>query len=266
MKKIFSLLLLLIATHASAGISPKDSTKKSFFHHLSFSTVVCEAGPFFPVKEKKIRSLPFGMNSYLYNVQSGGTSYGFFAAGVYYDDRFGVEILYRRSSFEVDGAEFSKYLSSKYPEHYVKTYWGVNEVVEGLAYRLCYKFHFRYFQVEPQLQFGINNLYTYDESFFLKEKGSNNFIEYSIRKVNQKKNIVDYHLIVDILKRLHLKGVDVFNFELGIKTELMMMPTSYNYILTESPYGGTPTVNEVQVKQNHLAYGVEAVIRFYFKR
>lgn len=267
MRKTFYILLIFFVFKTNARQAAKDSTKQSFFRQLNISTIWFELGTSIPFKEKKINSLPCGMDKYLNKLKGGDMSAGFFSLGLYYKDKIGVEfVLFRNSNYVAYPTEFNNYLSVKYPNNYIKNIWGHSYSIRGKAYRICYKYHLKYFQIEPKIQLGFNNYINSDESAIFKEKGSNEFIEYSIKKESLKKTTIDYHLIIDVSKRVHFKSLGRTNVEFGVKTEVMMVPTSYRYTITETPYGMPEIKNEVIVKQNNPAWGIEAVVRLFFKK
>ena len=271
MKKIIiSIIVVLISTGVRGTAVSGDMVsfsnnhgKNHFFDDLSISFIWFEAEALYPIKESHLKSLPSGMSQLLYN-SKGGFSADFFGLSFYYKNRYGIELmLLDYSEIGSDESSFVNYLTDKYPNNYVDdNYWGAGYVSGGLlAYRLCYRHPLKYFQITGKLQLGINNIEVYNELKTFKEKGTNQFIEYSIEKENLKRTTIDYHFIVDLSKQFNI-GIPI---ELGLKSEFTLIPSLYEYTISETPYGKASLINTMTLKQNHPSWGIGIVVRLMIK-
>lgn len=264
-KPVLLFLFALYVGSTMASGREEDSVKKSFIKNFNISTVWFEYGAVIPIHESHLRDLPNGLNHYLFNT-NGEMAYGFFSLGLYYKERFGVEVLFRHSGFYVEGNDYRNYIAELHPDYYVPAVISTDYYsFEKLQYRICYRFYFKHFFLEPKFQLGINDYTDYDDVFSIKEKGSNQFISYRITKQNLRKNNFSYHFILNTSKRFD-PFESIFKVEAGVKFEFMMVPTSYNYTIEEKPYGKPAIINQVHVKQLHPALGIEAFVYFFFKK
>jgi hypothetical protein len=264
-KLIFIFLIVAFAENAWALESEKDSTKKSFIKNFNISTVWFEVGHFFPIHEKHLLDLPYGMDKYLYNTK-GETSYGFLSLGLYYKEKYGIEVLYRHVGFNVEGDDYRNYIVEQHPDYYVPKTLPIGFYsFDKFEYRICYRHYFKHFFLEPKFQFGINDYTNYDDAFSIKEKGSNQFIQYTITKENLRKNNFSYHFILNVSKRFN-PFKNVLKIETALKLEFMMAPTYYSYTIEEKPYGQPAVINNLNVKQLHPAIGIEGCVYFFFKK
>lgn len=184
----------------------------------------------------------------MYNVK-GNLTGSFVGLGLCYKDHWGLSVLFSFQEYSVPDGDYKNYISSQYPNYFSPA--GTLDHVyslDNINYRLSYRFHRGRFIYEPMLQLGINDYDEFETHFVLKEKGSNNFIEYDIRKENTRKNIFSYRL--GFAARWRLTRPDwKWNVEPGIKLDVLLVPTNFNYTITSKPYNMPATAYEVNVKQ-----------------
>jgi len=246
MKKIILIFLILFSLKSNANSILSDSTKQSFFSNFSLNFIWFEVGPVFPIKENKLNNLPYGMDKY-FNHNSSELNATIWGLELWYK-KIGLDLLFiSYIDFRSDNTEFTHYISEKFPNYYyTKNVWSNSYSLYNMfSYRLNYKFHYKKFNITPKFQIGINDYETNNSYYSFKEKGSNQFIEYSIEKKSLMKNIIDYHFLVDISRKVTF----FIPCEIGIKTEFITIPTLFQYTITEKPYGSIATVNTVTVEQ-----------------
>jgi hypothetical protein len=260
-KHILLTIILTFSLHVNAMKLSPNPPKKPFLKSLNLNFSWVEFGMIIPFKDKKINTLPFGMDKYL---KSNKTGYSYSVPGLelWFNDKIGVEILFHSYyDFGYNKSEFDNYISNKYANYYIRNRWFDSFSLQGMAYRINYKFKLKNIQITPKFQIGINNLSTVNFTSSLnssfKEKGSNHIIDYTIEKESLTKNIIDYHFILDISKKIDF-GLPL---EVGFKTELITVPTSFQYTITEKEYGSTPIENQLKIKQNHFAWSIGLVLR-----
>lgn len=269
MKKINLILLCVIFTriisfaqeHKYPSIDSSDFAKN---HKINFCFTWFEAGASIPLKEKKLQDLPYGMNHYLYNPKT-NLAVCFFGIGLYYKNHLGITVIYSMQDYSVPDGNYKNYISSQFPNYYLP--FGVQAhtySLNNINYRLSYRFHKNRFTFEPQFQLGVNDYRDFDTHFVLKEKGSNNFIEYDIKKENQKKNIFSYQVAL-VTRYRFTKPQWKWNVEPGIRLAFMIVPTDYNYTISYNSYNMPATVNEVNIKQLNPNINITVVLGAFRK-
>ena len=255
--KILFILILFLSFNVDANLASIAPPKKHFFKKFNLNFSWVELSMIIPFKQSNLNSLPLGMDKYL---KSGKVGYNYSVPGLelWFKDKIGIEILFNSYyDFGYNKSEFDNYISNKYSNFYIRSNFYSNFSIQGMEYRINYKFKLKNIQITPKLQIGINNFSTGNFTSNFKEKGSNHIIDYTIEEKSLTKNIIDYHFIIDISKKINF----VIPLEIGIKTELITIPTSFQYIITEKEYGNVPIVNQIEVKQNHFAWSFGLVLR-----
>ncbi len=139
MKSFILVLLILASFKINAKSIETDSTKNSFFKKISLNFTWFEIGPFFPLSEKKINDLPYGINDYL-KYSSGSPKISAFGFGVYYKNKIGVELILDMQSYNNGKSNYRNYISEKYSNYYIKNYTDNNVSSIGIGYRVNYRF------------------------------------------------------------------------------------------------------------------------------
>ena len=266
--RTFFILLLLGSTINI--FAQKDSTllketkpaeKQRMFN---FSFTWFEAGASIPLQENRLQNLPYGMSSYLAGPEV-GSSFGFWGLGLYYKNHWGFSTIFTLQDYHVPDAAFRNYITSQYPGYFLSNaVQGHIYAVNNINFRLSYRFQTGKFAFEPQFQMGINDCKDFDNHFVLKEIGSNQFIEYDIKKENKKKNLLSYHLALKTAW-CYTKPTANWNVEPGIRLDFMIIPTDFRYTITTTPYNKPETAVTVDVKRMRPAITITAFINFFKK-
>lgn len=264
---LLSLCFVLLTLTAKAQKDTKhnkDTIDFATHHKLNFCFTWFELGSSIALKEKKLRDLPYGMNSYLYG-SKGGFAGALFGIGFYYKDHWGISAILNFQDYTVKDAAFQDYITSQYPNYFLPyAVQGHTYTLNKLKYRLSYRFHTKRFVFEPQFQLGINDCDDFDTHFVLKENGSNNFIEYDIKKENTRKNLFSYHAAV-VARWKYTHPDWNWNVEPSLRFDFMIIPTNFNYTITSSPYNMPSTIHEVNVKRMRPALTITAVLGVFRK-
>ncbi len=259
-----SLFFILGAVAQQNSHKEKDNQIAEVNHKLNFSFSWFELGASVPLNEKKLLKLPYGMNHYLYGPK-GGLAGALFGIGLYYKNHWGISAILSFQDYYVPSNDFKKYVISQYPGRSIDGFAQAHAYsLNNINYRIGYRFHKNRFIFEPQFQLGINDYNDFQTHFILKEKGSNNFVEYDIKQENRRKNIVSYRAAL-ITRWQFSKPGSGWNLEPGLRVELLVIPTNFNYTITSGFYNTPPTVQEVTVKQMHPAISITAVMGFFKK-
>jgi hypothetical protein len=259
--KNYILLSFCFAIFTLSSPAQKDSAG---YHKLNFCFTWFELGTSIPFKEKKLHDLPYGMNTYLYGPK-GGLAGGLFGIGLYYKNHWGISAILTFQDYSVPDAAFKNYISSQYPGYFLPyAVQGHTYTLDNINYRLSYRFHKGHFTYEPQFQLGINDCDDFDTHFVLKEEGSNNFIEYDIKKENVRKNLFSYRAAMVVRWRFS-KPDWKWNVEPGFRIDFSVIPTNFNYTITSSPYNMPATIYEVNVKRMRPAMTITAVVSVFRK-
>ena len=258
------LLSVCFAFLVQISSAQKNSKDSGDYHKLNICFTWFELGATVPFKEKKLRDLPYGMNTYLYGPKSSMAA-SFFGIGLYYKNHWGVSAIFNFQDYSVPDADFRNYISSQYPGHFLP--YGVQGhtyTLYSINYRLSYRFHKGRFIYEPQFQLGINDCEDFDTHFVLKEEGSNNFVEYDIKKESTGKNLFTYR--AGIVARWRFSRSNwKWNVEPGLRLDFLVIPTNFNYTITSTPYNMPATIHEVNVKQMRPALIITAVLSVFRK-
>lgn len=247
--------------HKLPNIDSSDIAKN---HKINFCFTWFEVGAGIPLKEKKLQDLPYGMNHYLSSPKTNMAG-GLFGIGLYYKNHWGITVIYSFQDYTVPDAAYRDYISSQFPNYYLPFgVQGHTYSLNNFDYRLSYRFHENRFTFEPQFQLGINDYDDFDTQFILKEKGSNNFIEYTIKKENQKKHILSYQAAF-ITRYRFTKPQWKWNIEPGLRLAFMIVPTNYNYTISYNSYNIPATVNKVNIKQLNPNINITLVLGAFRK-
>lgn len=261
MKRFVILFIVFISVRANAHSFSKTPADQPFINRFTLNFSFFELGNSKSFKEKRLSTMSYGMDKYLNNRKPGGSG-SFFGLELWYKNKIGIEVLFTGYSFNCDDTKFNNFIAEKYSNYYVRYVIVNNFSSYGVGYRINYKRQFKQFQLTTKFQIGNSDYRTIDNHTNFKEKGSNQFLEYTIEKKNLMKNTMAYHFILDFSRKINFE----IPFEIGIKTELMATPTLFQYTITEKSYGGNPTVNQFNVKQNFAGWSVGIVLRFNLLR
>jgi len=263
---LFLSCLLRLAAGAQDGTQdvPSDPEVPARHHRFQLSFTWFELGASMPFKEKKLRDLPYGMDTYLYG-PGAAFAVGYFGLGLYYRQHWGISVIYSGQDFHVEDAAYRNYIADRYQGHYLAdAVQAASFSLYGLNYRIGYRFTSGHFIIEPQFQLGVIDQDEFQTHFVLKEIGSNRFVEYDMEKVSAAKSIFSYHAAVKVVRSVS-KPERKWCVEPGLRLSFMVVPTDVTYTITSTPYQMPSTVHRIEVKQLHPAFTVTAFLSVFKK-
>lgn len=292
MKKAIPILVfaLVITLGISAQVTTDpvtavpDSTvhKKTWFNNFQIRWIPEIYGErVFPFHNRAFSKLPYGMNQYMYPTKAGWGTFGDFninapginnysyrILGIYYKERVGVEFNAYGYGAAVDPQPFKDYMRSAYPNYYR------NDSAElkynrfsftGLQVGLAYEMKWNGLIIIPKFLVGFASLRDSGNYWRLKEKGSNNFINYRVERYETSSPLNSYHLQLRVAKRIHL-GKGRTSLELGLKTEYVLSAKKPLVMkITEEAYGKPATIDEVNVRTRYQSFAIGLYTTLFVK-
>jgi hypothetical protein len=241
-------------TSAFAFSQTEEETKTPKIRKFAFTFTPLEAGGTIPLKSKKSESLP-GPISIIANNKKSSIHFNVLKLGMVYKELYGIEAFYNFGSpINYNSAALEKYLSNSHPNYDVPEninhdYTNTNITWKGWQIGLYYRVKIRNrFYIEPKFQMGFEKYTQGNFEYFLKEHGSNQFIEYSLRSEDPKTIIPSYHYILNFSYRFN-PGSPKIKTELGIKFEYIFMNLNLKYNIREQAYGQAAINSSYSVKQ-----------------
>ena len=171
----------------SASVLHVHAQDQAYVHALQYELPQLEMKWSFPVKEKGIGILPYGMNYYFQSPQTSfspvTTNFTFRAVSLFYKDKIGLAVYYNGFGGDLDMTNFNRYLFKQYGSQYTNlptydSYATLN--FYGPAIGIAYRWHYRSFVIEPNFLLGFEHLDggVAGTELVLKQNGSNQFLDY----------------------------------------------------------------------------------------
>lgn len=250
--------LLLYSLSMMGFDSFAQSTAKTRDFSVTLSPV--ELGGLIPFKNGAENSLPGPIHAFIHKKKP-NVHTNVLRLGLLYKSKYGIEAFYNFSmGLEYRDSGIENYLTQSYPAYekpktspasypnYSASWKGWQAAV---FYRIRLKQHL---YLEPKFQVGFETYRQGDAAYYLKEKGSNQFIEYFINVESPKKLTPSFHYILNTSWLLNPNSQNI-KFELGLKAEYLMMNVNLDYTITQSPYGMPD-----QIEQHHVWQPVSGLI------
>jgi hypothetical protein len=243
----FSLLFLM----GAAAFSQTETAKTR-----NFTVTFCplELGGLIPLKNGKDNSLPPPIYAFTHkkkpNIHANA-----FRLGLIYKSKYGIEAFYNFSmGFQYESSGIEDYLARSYPNYESPKISRIvnpnyNADWKGWQAALFYRIRLGRFYIEPKFQLGFEKYSQGNAAYYLKEKGSNQFIEYFINVDKQNVMTPSFHYILNTSWMLNPTSEKI-KFELGLKVEYLVMNVNLNYTVTRSSYGLPDNLERYKVKQH----------------
>ena len=208
-----------------------------------------------PLRDKSLRGMPAGEGQFFY--PTSGTvgvpilNCGMKLAGVYYKEKYGIELHYGQYGPTIHNTEgYNNYLAMVFPNYYSSTnfypLYGVFNYFDGFLLGPTYKMQWQKFVLTPKLLVGIVN-YGNTESFFyqLKEKGNNQFVNYDVTNTipGHAHDFPSMHAELDMARKVRCKDKH-FKCEIGLRLEYMMIPYKQQEAVTQQTNNGPISTQE----------------------
>lgn len=251
--------MLLVLT---AGVLHVRAQDRAYDHALQFELPQIEMKWSFPLKEKGIGILPYGMNYYFQSPQASFspivTNFTFRVFSLFYKDRIGAAFYLNGFGANLDVSNFNRYLLKQYGSEYtdLPTYNSYSSLnFYGPAIGIAYRWHYKSFIIEPNFLFGFEHL---DEGlaeteFVLKQDGSNQFLDYKLTVVDGTPRQHSYRPRLLVGRRFSFKKFSTV-FEGGLVIDYIYSPYAYNLTISQTSYGYPPTIEQINVRTVYRQY------------
>jgi hypothetical protein len=255
---------LLISLNGLSFDSPTDSSKfKQFIRDIDFCINAFELGGSIAFKQSKLTKLNYGLDKY-YSKLKGDMHFSFFGLSFYYKKKFGLGAMFTDYEFISYDMGYNDYLTQKYPNHFIPEH-SIHSILQIQTFSLnaSYRQKFKYFTLEPKFRVCFNSFNSNNESFRLKEKGSNQYIQFELNEqIKSYKN--NYIFILALFHQFNTKSVTIFNLEVGVQAELVLTPVKSVVTVTETPYNMPSIVysENISLLNPALAFGVFLNMKF----
>lgn len=264
-RRLVFLFLLGIPLGLYSRQFPEDSLgRKRFLRKFNLYLNMTELGFTIPLHQKNLSSLENGLNRY-YGQEKSSVRFALLGASVYYRNKIGIGVIYYRNEFRSATTHFLDYLQTKYPDYYIPDYPDDYAYkVEGIAFSLAYRQAFGAFTLEPKFRCSFNSVSPLNDfgfSALLKEKGSNQYVKIDLSEHQQGyKN--SHHFILSGMYLI--KSQNVFKWELGLQSELMVAPIHKTAVLLERSYGKEPVTTVQDFYRLNAALAFSAFVNWKF--
>lgn len=239
--------LLFLLTLVTGDITVLAQQEKSRFEQFLCKSTLCvtpvEAGDFYRIQTNKENFGGEIVKAYS-GLKNNGVHFGYFGLGYCYDQRLEIGVLPFSAESSSNGTEFRSYMAIAFPNYYTdKITARRTTVLKGLGFYASYRKVYPQLQLEARFQFLPNVYKPQEASFYLKEKGSNQYIEYTIREeVSNSRHV--YQLSLGICRPLTQLN-RLFKLEIGVNTGVFLAPIQSQFYFIEQPYNQPTQVQQV---------------------
>ena len=255
--------LFVLANNLQAQTKDTISQKRKT---ITITLTPVEIGFAIPIKDKKNDALPEPINVFA-NRKNTAINFNLLRLGILVKERYGIEAFYNfytNQNYTHD--VFANYISNTHPNYEKpvsvnRNYYNTS-TWKGWEFALYYRIKIKKIYIEPKFQIGFEKFTQGNFEYYMKEKGSNQFIEYSLTSQNTKKYTPSYHYIVNVSRRLTPSSKKL-KFELGLKFEYSVMNVNLIYNSSETPYGQPEKKAEYNVKQSVNAFTIAIFGRLF---
>jgi hypothetical protein len=279
MKPVIIILFALVTTESIYAQSDSSTVAKSHWYNAFQLRLIPEVffDRVFPFRNPTLSTIPYGMDHYMYPTKAGFASdfgstyihnYCFRIFGLYYKERIGLEFNVYKYGAQIDQQPFKDFLQTKFPNYYRSdlqsrriTTFTFGGVQVGAAYEAKWKGLI----VVPKFLLGFAHLRDSGDNWRLKEKGSNQFINYHVEYFDASRHQNSYHLQLRVAKRIHL-GKGRTSLEMGLKTEYVLSSKKHWVMqITEEPYGQPVKTEEVEVRTRYQSFAIGVYTALFIK-
>jgi hypothetical protein len=282
MRSIIGILLVLLTAQVLKAQSSGEDTlrtgrKTHWYNNFQLRIPEFYIERVFPIRNKDFSSLPYGMNHYMYptmaEIGSFGqlnklNNYSFRILGLYYKERIGLEFCASGYGARIAEQPFKDYLQTKFSNYYASD----SQIAEinrfsftGFKIGLAYEMHWKGLLIIPKLFVGFEKLQDSGNTWRFKEKGSNQFTNYTIRYQENNWPQNSYRVELRLAKRIHL-GKGRTYFEVGLKTEYLVSGKKQLQLqIIEEAYGKPATKQNLAVSTRYQSFATGVYVNLFFK-
>ena len=265
------LILFVLFAACIHSIHAQTYGEKGFLHDIHLELPQVEAKYSIPLKNKKFLALPYGMDTYLYPIQSSFSpmvrNFTVRIIAAYYKDKIGLEFYFEGFGGDVDMTAYHRYMAAQFPHYYYTTGPSNSSIFYGPAVGIAYRIHWGSFIVEPKFILGYEKQDTvfpnYSSTF--KERGSNQFINYTVRQTNTPSHQYSLHPRLQIGRRFHFKDKPT-EFEAGAVGDFFYSPYSFRTDITQQPYGASPVTRSMNVSSTYRQFNIGMYFKVYLHK
>lgn len=236
MKLIENKILLVFFVFSYVGFSQTDTSN---IRKFSITFVPIELGITLPINSNKISQDP--INAYVSH-NNENIHANVLRIGLLYKNKFGFESFYNFSSgLEYTDSYLKDYLSTIYPNYESPKNMDYTHSSEFMKWKgwqaaIYYRIKIKNFYIDPKFQIGIETISQRGTSYYLKEKGSNHFVNYYLNSESLRKYTPSYHYIINFSRRMNPNSTKLI-LDVGFKFEFEVLNLRMRYTIIESQYG-----------------------------
>jgi len=268
MRLVYINILMLQSVLSFAQNTPNDTPLApitgrhkvtTFISYLSIGLPILNIDYCQPFRNKDLLKLPDGMGNYFYYTRSSVGTFltaqegSFRLFSLYYKDRIGAEIYYGQYGTAINNTKFDDYINKNYSGYYpgAPEYGLANwyQYFGGFEYGITYKVHWHQYVFEPKLLLGYSSPGTYDvtDNYGFKEKGSNQYLLYTVDKQILASPAVNYHLVMNFGRKFTCKGTH-FAGDWGVKCEYVRIPYRNMITFTQQTFSSGTSIESFVYK------------------
>lgn len=173
-----------------------------------------------------------------------GPIISFLGIGYCYNKQWEVGVMPFYCEMYSNENGFLSYIDALYPNHFIVDAKAQRTTTyKGLGIYTSYRKTIHQVQLEARLQFFPGVYQDQEESFYLKEIASNQYISYAIREEVTKSSHA-YQAGIGVCLPFNWFKVP-FKSEIGVNTGLFFAPVQSRFTFSEQPYGQETLIQEV---------------------
>ena len=267
MKKLALIIGLAGVIHSLSAQTTSPSSRKTFFSDLRLELPMLETKAGFTINDKSLLSLPYGMNDLLYPTKPYysfvWTSFRWIA--VYYKDKFGLEFYSDDFSTSLNPDKFNNNLKNRFPGYYFSPGWILSDFeFGGQAIGISYRMHWKGLILEPKFLIGNESLRNDSSlySAYLKQMGSNQFVEYNIGRFETTPHQRSYQGRFLIGKRWEKRNKPT-GYEIGCQFEYIYSPYTARMDITQRSYGQPVIEDQLTIKTSARVVNAGLYFKIY---
>lgn len=232
---IFTLLFFLIGLNANAQSDTVNWNKKPFLKQFNAGFEMLGAGLGYLITSDEVKNLSNGMNYFLQKPER-GLAFSLFLPMIAFRDKFIISCdLFNFSSYTINGDNFETFLASKYPNYFIPEVTWIQYDFWSIKPCFLYRMHYKRWLLEPNVGWEKHSDILPEANYTLREKGSNQFIEYKIKTKNEDKTELIY-FGTNLFYRFKKPEATKLNIELGLKAMYAFGNINAQYEILEKPY------------------------------
>lgn len=282
MKHVFAILLVLLTVQAINAQSTGENSaqtgiKTHWYNKFQFRIPEFYIERVFPTRNKDLLSSPYGIGEYMYPTKTEIGSFGQFnrlsnfsfrMVALYYKERIGLEFCASGYGACIAEQPFKDYLQTKFSNYYTIDSQNIQNNTfsfTGFKIGLAYETKWKGLLIFPKFFVGFEKLQDSGNTWRFKEKGSNQFTNYTIKYHDNSGPQKSYRMELRVAKRIHLGKGRTF-LEVGLKAEyLVSNKKKLQFHIVEEPYGKPATFQNLTINTRYHSFGAGVYTALFLK-